>query len=265
MSSTRPAAPASSASLAGSAASAEGVTPAPAGASAPAEPPTVPAPPASAAQVFGPVMPLATRFAALLATDGVERGLLGPREVPRLWERHLMNCAVVAELLPAEAEVVDVGSGAGLPGLVFAMLRPSLRIILLEPMLRRTVFLEECIAALELPNVTVRRGRAEDLAGALQADVATSRAVAPLARLVPLSAGVIRPGGTILAIKGQDAEAELKQAGPVLRQLGVRSADVVKVGQGIVEPPATVVRILTGETGRNPTGAAGRRRPSRKR
>ena len=230
----------------------------------PAEPPTVPAPPASAAQLFGPALPLATRFAALLATDGVERGLLGPREVPRLWERHLMNCAVVAELLPAEAEVVDVGSGAGLPGLVFAMLRPSLRMILLEPMLRRTVFLEECIAALELPNVTIRRGRAEDLAGAIQADIATSRAVAPLARLIPLSAGVIRPGGTILAIKGQDAEAELKQARPVLRRLGVQSADVVKVGQGIVEPPATVVRILTGEPGRNPTGA-GRRRPSRKR
>ncbi len=231
----------------------------------PAGPPPVPAPPASAAQVFGPALPLATRFATLLATDGVERGLLGPREVPRLWERHLLNCAVVAELVPAEVEVVDVGSGAGLPGLVLAMLRPSARIVLLEPMLRRTVFLEECIAALELPNATVRRGRAEDLAGAIQADVATSRAVAPLDRLVPLSAGVIRPGGTILAIKGQDAEAELEQAGPVLRQLGVRSADVVKVGQGIVEPPATVVRILTGEAGRNPTGTTGRRRPSRKR
>jgi 16S rRNA (guanine527-N7)-methyltransferase len=256
MSSPRPVSPA------GSADSAESVTPGP---SVSAEPPSVPAPPASAAQVFGPALPLATRFAALLATDGVERGLLGPREVPRLWERHLMNCAAVAELLPAEAEVVDVGSGAGLPGLVFAMLRPSLRMILLEPMLRRTVFLEECIAALELPNVTVRRGRAEDLAGAIQADIATSRAVAPLDRLIPLSAGVTRPGGTILAIKGQDAEAELKQARPVLRQLGVQSADVVKVGQGIVEPPATVVRILTGETGRNPTGATGRRRPSRKR
>ncbi len=216
-----------------------------------------PAPPSTAAQVFGPALPLATRFAALLATDGVQRGLLGPREVPRLWDRHLLNCAVVAELVPADTEVVDVGSGAGLPGIVIAMLCPSVRMILLEPMLRRTIFLEECIAALELANVTVRRGRAEDLAGAVRADVATSRAVAPLDRLVPLSAGLVRPGGTILAIKGRDAEAELEQAAPVLRRLGVRSADVVKVGQGIVEPPATVVRIRTGETGR--------RRPSRRR
>jgi 16S rRNA (guanine527-N7)-methyltransferase len=239
-----PSSPASSASPAGPAES-------------PADTAPPPAPPSPAAQVFGPALPLATRFAALLATDGVERGLLGPREVPRLWDRHLLNCAVVAELVPADAEVVDVGSGAGLPGIVIAMLRPSVRMILLEPMLRRTVFLEECIAALELANVTIRRGRAEDLAGVVRADVATSRAVAPLERLVPLSAGLIRPGGTILAIKGRDAEAELKQAAPVLRRLGVRSADVVKVGQGIVEPPATVVRILTGETGR--------RRPSRKR
>jgi 16S rRNA (guanine527-N7)-methyltransferase len=221
-----------------------------AGLAGPAEIVPPPAPPAAAAEVFGPALPLATQFAALLATDGVQRGLLGPREVPRLWERHLLNCAVVAELVPADAEVVDIGSGAGLPGILIAMLRPSVQMILLEPMLRRTVFLEECVAALELANVTVRRGRAEELAGTLRADVATSRAVAPLDRLVPLSAGVIRRGGTILAIKGRDAEAELKQAAPVLRRLGAQSADVVKVGQGIVEPPATVVRILTGETGR---------------
>ena len=215
------------------------------------------APPAVAAQVFGPVLPRALEFASLLATDGVERGLIGPREVPRLWERHLLNCAVVAELLPDGADVVDVGSGAGLPGIVLALLRPETPIILLEPMLRRTVFLEECVARLNLPRVTVRRGRAEDLAGQIQADVAISRAVAPLDRLIPLSAGVIRPGGTILAIKGRDAAAELDQAGPVLRGLAVRSADVVQAGQGIVEPPATVVRILTGETGR--------KRPRRKR
>jgi 16S rRNA (guanine527-N7)-methyltransferase len=223
----------------------------------PAETAPPPAPPAAAAPVFGPALPQAIEFASMLATDGVQRGLLGPREVPRLWERHLMNCAVVAELVPAEAEVVDVGSGAGLPGIVFALLRPRVRMILLEPLLRRTIFLEECIQRLDLAQVTVRRGRAEELAGKIHADVATSRAVAPLDRLVPLSAGVLRPGGTVLAIKGQDAEAELEHAGPVLRRLGVRSADVVKVGQGIVEPPATVVRILTGETGR--------RRPGRRR
>jgi 16S rRNA (guanine527-N7)-methyltransferase len=214
-------------------------------------------PPAVAAQVFGSALPRALEFASLLATDGVERGLLGPREVPRLWERHLLNCAVVAELLPDGAAVVDVGSGAGLPGIVLALLRPATRITLLEPMLRRTIFLEECVARLDLPQVTVRRGRAEDLAGQIGADVAISRAVAPLDRLIPLSVGVIRGGGTVLAIKGRDAATELEQAGPVLRGLGVRSADVVRAGQGIVEPPATVVRIVTGETGRN--------RPRRKR
>src|SRR6201996_9371967 len=225
-------------------------SPAEAGSAAEPLPGGAPPAPAEAERVFGPALPLATRYAGLLATDGVERGLLGPREVPRLWERHLLNCAVVAELIPADAEVVDVGSGAGLPGLVFAMLRPSARMILLEPMLRRTVFLEECVAALGLANVTVHRGRAEDADGTLHADVATSRAVAPLDRLIPWSAGVTRPGGTILAIKGRDAGAELEQAGPVLHHLGVQSTDVVKVGQGIVEPPATVVRILTGEKGR---------------
>ena len=215
----------------------------------PAPPEAVPAPPEAAAQVFGPALPQVMEFASLLATDGVERGLLGPREVPRLWERRLLNCAVVAELVPDGAEVVDVGSGAGLPGLVLALLRPADRMTLLEPMLRRTTFLEECVERLDLPHVTIRRGRAEELAGTIRADVATSRAVAPLDRLVPLSAGVLRPGGTILAIKGRDAAAELEHASPVLRRLGVRSADVVQAGQGIVEPPATVVRILTGETG----------------
>ena len=230
--------------------------------SEPAPPAEGLAPPAAAQQVFGPALPLATRFAELLATDGVERGLLGPREVPRLWDRHLLNCAVVADLVPDDAEVVDVGSGAGLPGIVIALLRPSVRMILLEPLLRRTIFLEECIAALGLANVAVHRGRAEDAAGTLRADVATSRAVAPLDRLVPWSVGVLRPGGTVLAIKGRDAEAELEQAGPVLRRLGVRSADVVKVGQGIVEPPATVIRIVTGETGgrRQETGGGHKRR-----
>ena len=230
--------------------------------SEPAPPAEGLAPPAAAQQVFGRALPLATRFAELLATDGVERGLLGPREVPRLWDRHLLNCAVVADLVPDDAEVVDVGSGAGLPGIVIALLRPSVRMILLEPLLRRTIFLEECIAALGLANVTIHRGRAEDVAGTLRADVATSRAVAPLDRLVPWSVGVLRPGGTVLAIKGRDAEAELEQAGPVLRRLGVRSADVVKVGQGIVEPPATVIRIVTGETGgrRQETGGGHKRR-----
>lgn len=207
--------------------------------------PAVPAPPGAAVTLFGPAIESACRFTSLLATHGVERGLIGPREVPRLWERHLLNCGLLAELVPGDAEVVDIGSGAGLPGLVIAILRPQVRMTLLEPMFRRTVFLGECIAELGLGNVTVRRGRAEDMAGVIRADIATSRAVAPLGRLAELSAGLVRPGGTILAIKGDQAQAELDQAGTILRALGVRSAEVLKVGQGIVEPPATVVRIFT--------------------
>jgi 16S rRNA (guanine527-N7)-methyltransferase len=204
----------------------------------------IPAPPGAAVTLFGPAIGLAERFTSLLATHGVERGLIGPREVPRLWERHLLNCGALTELIPDQAEVVDIGSGAGLPGLVIAMLRPQVRMTLLEPMLRRTVFLGECAAELGLGNVTVCRGRAEDMAGVIRADIATSRAVAPLGRLAELSAGLVRPGGTILALKGDQAQPELDQAGTVLRRLGVRSAEVLKVGQGIVEPPATVVRIL---------------------
>jgi len=212
--------------------------------------PAVPPPPDAAVTLFGSATESACRFTSLLATHGVERGLIGPREVPRLWERHLLNCGVLAELVPGDAEVVDIGSGAGLPGLVIAMLRPQVRMTLLEPMLRRTVFLGECIAELGLGNVTVRRGRAEDMAGVIRADIATSRAVAPLGRLAELSAGLVRPGGTILALKGDQAQAELDQAGTILRVLGVRSARVLKVGQGIVEPPATVVRIFTAANAR---------------
>lgn len=204
----------------------------------------IPAPPGAAVTLFGPAIALAERFTSLLATHGVERGLIGPREVPRLWERHLLNCGALAELIPDEAEVVDLGSGAGLPGLVIAMLRPQVRMTLLEPMLRRTVFLGECTAELGLGHVTVCRGRAEDMAGVIRADIAISRAVAPLGRLAELSAGLVRPGGTILALKGDQAQSELDQAGTVLRRLGVRSAEVLKAGQGIVEPPATVVRLL---------------------
>jgi 16S rRNA (guanine527-N7)-methyltransferase len=202
-------------------------------------------PPDAAVTLFGLAIESARRFTSLLATHGVERGLIGPREVPRLWDRHLLNCGVLAELVPGDTEVVDIGSGAGLPGLVIAMLRPQVRMTLLEPMLRRTVFLGECVAELGLGNVTVCRGRAEDMAGVIRADIATSRAVAPLGRLAELSAGLVHPGGTILALKGDQAQAELDRAGTILRHLGARSAEVLKVGQGIVEPPATVVRIFT--------------------
>ena len=200
-------------------------------------------PPPGAAAVFGRALDSAEAFARILATRGVERGLIGPREVPRLWDRHLLNCAVVAELIGGQGgTLVDIGSGAGLPGLALAMVRPDLDVILLEPMERRCRFLSECVTELGLANASVRRGRAEETT--LRADVATARAVAPLDRLAELAMGVVRPGGMVLAIKGRTAAEELRKARPILRRLGVRSARVVRAGQGKVDPAATVVRFF---------------------
>lgn len=217
-------------------------------------------PPPEAAEIFGPVLGTALRFAETLATDGVMRGLMGPRETSRLWERHLLNCAVVADLLPDRGELVDIGSGAGLPGVVLAMLRPGLHVILLEPLLRRSVFLEECVARLHLANATVIRGRAEDMAGDIKANVATARAVAPLDRLLGWAAGLLRPGGQILAIKGQAAEEEMAAARPVLSRLGARSAEVLMAGQGRVISATTVVRVVIGHGREEQPGAHRSRR-----
>ena len=200
-------------------------------------------PPEVAAEVFGSALPQALEFAGMLATRGVEHGLIGPHEVPRLWDRHLLNCAVVAELIdPRPATLVDIGSGAGLPGIVLAMLRPKVSVILLEPMERRCRFLTECAAELGLDNASVLRARAQD--AVLRADVATARALAPLDRLAELAVGLVRPGGMVLAIKGQTAADELKKARPVLKRLGIRSAEVVRAGQGKVIPATTVVRFF---------------------
>jgi 16S rRNA (guanine527-N7)-methyltransferase len=199
--------------------------------------------PASAAGVFGPALPAAVTYAGILATRGVEQGLLGPREVPRLWDRHLLNCAVVAELIdPRPDTLLDLGSGAGLPGLVLAMVLPGTAVTLLEPMERRCRFLAECVAELGLANVSVLRGRAEDVT--IRTEVVTARAVAPLPRLAELAMGLVRPGGMVLAIKGRNAAEELKAARPVLRRVGAREARVVRAGQGKVIPATTVVRFF---------------------
>jgi 16S rRNA (guanine527-N7)-methyltransferase len=199
--------------------------------------------PDSAASVFGPALPAAVTFAGLLATQGVERGLLGPREVPRLWDRHLLNCAVVAELIePRRGTLLDLGSGAGLPGLVLAMLLPETAVTLLEPMERRCRFLTEAVTELGLANVSVLRGRAEDVT--IRNEVVTARAVAPLPRLAELAIGLVRPGGMVLAIKGRTAQEELTAARPVLRRIGARDAEVVQAGHGKVVPATTVVRFF---------------------
>ena len=208
------------------------------------------APGPEAVGVFAEALEQACRYEELLATEGVTRGLIGPRETERLWDRHLVNCAVVAELLPERGVLVDIGSGAGLPGIVLAMLRPSLDVVLLEPLLRRSVFLEECVAELGLKNATVVRARAEEKAAAhIKADVATARAVAPLDRLAGWAVPLLRPDGELLAIKGKSAGEEIEAAQVVLSRLGVRSAEVLQAGHGRVVSATTVVRLVLGKRG----------------
>jgi 16S rRNA (guanine527-N7)-methyltransferase len=222
----------------------------------------LPDPTAEAVAEFGETLAKAERYAQLLATDGVTRGIIGPRETARLWDRHLVNCALVADFLPEQGELVDIGSGAGLPGIVLALLRPALHVVLLEPLLRRSVFLEECVRELDLPNVTVIRARAEEKAAAgIRADVATARAVASLEKLVGWAARLLNPGGELLAIKGQSAAEELTAAGPVLARLGVASAEVLQAGHGRVVSATTIVRVVMGGHGREErTGAQRSRR-----
>ena len=176
--------------------------------------------------------PLAERYAGLLATDGVVRGLIGPREAPRLWDRHLVNCALLAELIPPDATVCDIGSGAGLPGLVLAIARPDLRVTLVEPLLRRTTFLEEVAAALELSSVEVVRGRAEALHGDRRFDVVTSRAVAPLERLLGWSMPLVAPTGALVAMKGSSVVEEIETARAELARWRCAAPEVVELGAG---------------------------------
>ena len=220
-----------------------------------------PEPPPGAQDIFGSVFPLAQRYADMLAADGIIRGLIGPREAARLWDRHLLNCAVVADLVPRPATLLDIGSGAGLPGIVLAMLLPDVRVTLLEPMARRVAFLDECRTGLGLRNVVVLRGRAEEVRGQIRADVATARALAPLDRLARLAMPLVRPGGTVLALKGQRAAAEADAARPVLRELGVSDVAVLRAGAGRISPAATVVRLIAGTGPAAPAGTRAGRRP----
>lgn len=218
----------------------------------------VPPPPPVARVVFGEALERVRVYAALLAGPGVERGLLGPREVDRLWDRHLLNCAVVAGAIQQHAAVVDLGSGAGLPGLVLAIVRPDLTITLLEPLLRRAQFLSECVERLGLSSVIVRRARAEDVVGEIVADVVTARAVAPMERLVGWALPLLRPGGELLALKGERAGEDLERARHALGRLGARDARIFRVGEGRVEQPTTVIRVVAGSSRR--TRRRGRKR-----
>jgi 16S rRNA (guanine527-N7)-methyltransferase len=196
----------------------------------------------AAVAVFGAAVDRAAAYARLLATDGIVRGLIGPGEVPRLWDRHLLNSAAIAPLVPDGARVVDVGSGAGLPGIPLALVRPDLTVTLLEPSARRVAFLLECVDRLGLDNVTVVRGRAEEgpvrreLGGA---DVVTARAVAPLDKLAGWCLPLLRTGGRLLALKGSTAAEELAAVQPLA---GAADAVLIEVGN----PPATVVVVTRG-------------------
>lgn len=205
-----------------------------------------PDPPDIARRVFGSALPGAMRYADLLAHAGVVRGLLGPREAPRLWERHLVNCALLEEGIPPDSRVADVGSGAGLPGVVLALCRADLQVTLIEPLQRRTEFLHEVVADLGL-QVEVVRARADELSGTDRFDAVVSRAVAPLPKLLGWCLPLVSPGGQVLAMKGASADRELLGAQRPLRRLRSRgeagAAEVVRFGVGLVDPPTTAIRV----------------------
>lgn len=209
-----------------------------------------PAPPESAQKLFADRLDLAQQFAGLLADSGVSHGLIGPREVPRLWERHLLNCAVIHEAIPQGGTVIDVGSGAGLPGIVLAIVRPDLEIHLIEPLLRRTTWLTETLHTLGLTSVIVHRGRAEQFWGELSAHVVTARAVARLSELARWCLPLVAAGGVLLAIKGSSAPQELEDDRVALRALGARGESIRTYGVGVVDPPSTVVRVEVGSSPR---------------
>jgi 16S rRNA (guanine527-N7)-methyltransferase len=190
------------------------------------------------------------RYQEILAGPGLDRGLMGPREMPRLWDRHILNCAVVAEpaldLIPAGALVADVGSGAGLPGLVWAITRPDLTMILIEPLLRRATFLTEAVIDLGLTDrVTVLRARAEKVIATPNwtgVDIVTARAVAPMERLLGWTMPLLKPVGDLLALKGASAQAEIDAATQSINQYKITEISVLTCGAGVVVPETTVVR-----------------------
>jgi 16S rRNA (guanine527-N7)-methyltransferase len=202
--------------------------------------PTVETEPAEAAVVFGDRIELARAFTGALAAHGEERGLIGPLELPRLWNRHVLNSAVIAPLF--SGSVADIGSGAGLPGLVLAIARPDVHWTLIEPMERRVAWLNEQVAELGLDNVEVVRARAEDWRGGPVFDGVTARAVSALRTLLPLTAPLVRDGGELILLKGANAQAEIGAAEKQLRKYKVTDARAEIVGEGVIAEPTRVIR-----------------------
>ena len=203
--------------------------------------------PTVAASIFGPNLEAAGRYADFLAADGVVRGLIGPREPERLWTRHILNCVALAELFPVGVRVVDVGSGAGLPGIVLALARPDLRVDLVEPLARREQFLLEAVALSGLGDrVRVVRGRAEDpavMAAVGESGWVTARAVAPLDRLVGWCLPLLESGGHLVAMKGLSAQSEVDQHRRAIAKARGINVRVVQCGVGSIDPPVSVVMV----------------------
>jgi 16S rRNA (guanine527-N7)-methyltransferase len=204
----------------------------------------------AAEKIFGERLDLAKRYVEHLATSGTERGLIGPREIPRLWSRHVLNCAVIESAIAMDSHVADVGSGAGLPGLCLAIARPDLELTLIEPLERRVIWLQEVVDDLGLDNVTIMRTRAELAVGLVDADVVTARAVSALTNLAGLTIPLLNGKGEVVAIKGRSAGEEIEKAKKVIRKLGGVETSVVVCGQELLEEPTTVVRIIVNKPGK---------------
>jgi 16S rRNA (guanine527-N7)-methyltransferase len=209
---------------------------------APLPEPLVPA----ARVLFAERLSLAERYAELLATDGVVRGLIGPREASRIWDRHLLNSAVLMEMIPDKSSVIDIGSGAGLPGIPLALARPDVSVVLVDSLARRTAFLTEVVGALDLTDrVSVVRGRAEELVGEVSlAEIVTARAVAPLDRLATWCLPLTPIGGRLLAIKGASAADEVSTHRAAVARLGGGEPSVHHCGAALLDEPTTVVEVV---------------------
>jgi 16S rRNA (guanine527-N7)-methyltransferase len=197
--------------------------------------------PAAAATLFGDRIDLARRFTQSLASQGEERGLIGPLELPRLWSRHVLNCAILAPLL-RPGRTGDVGSGAGLPGLVLAIARPDVTLVLIEPMERRIAWLSEQVAELGLDNVEVVRARAEDAHLDAPLDQVTARAVSAFRKLIPLTAPLVRDGGELILMKGAGAPAEVDAAAKEIRRFKLHDVEVLTLGEGVLDDVTRVIR-----------------------
>lgn len=195
-----------------------------------------------AVQLFGERISLAERFVEHLCTTGITHGLLGPREVPRMWSRHVLNCAVLGPELPAGATVADIGSGAGLPGVALALARPDVEFTLIEPMERRVDWLDDVVKDLGLQNVQVIRARAEEVQDEVMADVVTARAVSALRKLIPLTVPLLDDDGELMFFKGRSAPEEIDSAAKTVKRFRLQPPTVQLFGEDLLEEPTTIVR-----------------------